>query len=322
MLSYSGISSIQLCGYKYWLGKTWDIREKPEERVSMDIGGALHCFAKWMRYNSRPDLLPEGENLLNPYSAIRSYLLEAKQDELNIRKAEALAVVYENVDVVVHPDELFFPEDLVAIEPHLFGKIVSIPVHGFVDAVIKGKDGFHIVETKTSGQLGKNTSRNFQESWWRQYPNSQLAIYLLLARQRWENVSNIIVMDVIVKPMLRQAKSDEDIHGNFSIDKFIGRYRRELESNIPAYFVRHRVEVTSELLTATAGMVNSVSDRISAGLVVEKNLTSCYNWLSRTLCPLFNHCCHGKPIEQMGYSKKERKEVDFVPFAGISEDPQ
>jgi hypothetical protein len=307
------------CSYLYWVRREYEVTEPAIERISLDVGGAIHIFAKEKRYQSRPDLRPVDCEATDPYVVMRNYLVSAGQDEVTIAKANALCHGYENVDVMNHPDEDVFPEDLVAIEPLLEGKVGDVPIHGRIDAICKdGKGQLYLVETKSTGTLKKGDSRNFSNPFWRQYPDAQCAMYVLLARQNFENVSNEVLLDIVVKPALRQAKSDEDKWGNFSPLKFEARYRKELESNREAYFIRQRVHVPDRLIDGVTTMLNEVwikyvlsqpdqrhwKDTNNQVKDMLRNWCSCYNWSRNTNCVLLPHCRGGTPISQL-FDRKE-----------------
>jgi hypothetical protein len=308
-LSITGAAALMSCPYRYWIRRQYQVQEPAIERVSLDMGGAVHIFAKEKRWQSRPDLADK--EVIDPYVAMRKHLTDAGQDEVTIAKTNALCKAYENVDVFNHPDELILPEDLVAVEPFIEGKAGDVPIHGRIDAILKnGLGKLYCVETKTTGTLKKSDSRDFNNPFWRQYPDAQLAIYVLLARQNFENVSNEVLLDIIIKPALRQTKSDDDKWGNFSPLKFEVRYRKELEQNVGNYFIRQRIHVPERLIEGVTTMLNEVwikyvlsvpenwdtKDELKDML---RNWCSCYNWMKNTLCPLKPHCYGGTPISQL-----------------------
>jgi hypothetical protein len=190
-LSITGAAALMSCPYRYWIRRQYQVQEPAIERVSLDMGGAVHIFAKEKRWQSRPDLADK--EVIDPYVAMRKHLTDAGQDEVTIAKTNALCKAYENVDVFNHPDELILPEDLVAVEPFIEGKAGDVPIHGRIDAILKnGLGKLYCVETKTTGTLKKSDSRDFNNPFWRQYPDAQLAIYVLLARQNFDVPERLI----------------------------------------------------------------------------------------------------------------------------------
>ena len=322
-LSITGAASLMSCPFRYWTQRQYDVKEPAVERASLDVGGALHIFAKYKRHQARPDLAGEAV-VTNAYTAMTQYLVENGQDEAVIAKCNALAKAYESVDVMNHPDEDIYPEDLVAVEPDklLEGMINDVPIHGRIDAMLKnGLGKLYIVEMKTTGTLHKNDSRDFNNPYWRQFPDAQCAMYVMLARQNYENVSNEVLLDIIVKPGLRQAQADNDKHGNFSPLLFETRYRRELQENVSNYFIRQRVLVPERLIDGVSTMLNEVWIKYVLSLPDDwqdkdhcrdmlRNWTKCYDYYRNSLCPLRPNCFGGTPINQLFQRSNYYKEQE------------